>query len=66
MQGDIRIVHCRTGSLETNKSEILLEVIVHCRTGSLEILLSVYCWALLVHCRTGSLEIYRLDRVVVC
>ena len=35
----MRLVHCRTGSLETAGQLFILRLIVHCRTGSLEIAL---------------------------
>ena len=49
-------VHCRTGSLESWPSTILLVLFVHCRTGSLETSAAVSIFPTQVHCRTGSLE----------
>jgi len=53
----IFMVHCRTGSLEKNRTNQWGWGVVHCRTGSLEKINDHGVGAYLVHCRTGSLEI---------
>ena len=50
-------VHCRIGSLEKNRDDVIKALEVHCRIGSLE---NSSQWGFLllnVHCRIGSLEI---------
>ena len=49
-------VHCRTGSLEMEKTVNACQSFVHCRTGSLENHKKRVKGTGLVHCRTGSLE----------
>ena len=49
-------IHCRTGSLEIDKPDILHQIIIHCRTGSLENVDHAVSRSSYIHCRTGSLE----------
>ena len=51
-----RIVHCRTGSLETERGPMDRLPKVHCRTGSLENKHYQIALHFDVHCRIGSLE----------
>ncbi len=50
------MVHCRTGSLESQIQVQWLSRCVHCRTGSLEKPNITVAKRIDVHCRTGSLE----------
>ncbi len=59
------VVHCRTGSLESNIDVGWRRAVVHCRTGSLETDGFNLDAAADVHCRTGSLEIQWFAGVVI-
>ena len=51
------LVHCRVGSLESQREGIEQGHLVHCRVGSLEKTLPTIQHLKQVHCRVGSLEI---------
>ncbi len=61
---DVDLVHCRTGSLESDKRSFRLDRSVHCRTGSLENPKGTLPANVGVHCRTGSLEIANTSLMV--